>query len=71
VPAFNKAVRPDNRRMATLAAVCTIAFPVRTPEQIVAALFREDAGARPKDRPHPRFKYLTARLTRMREQAGE
>ena len=67
VPAFDKAERPGNRRMATLAAVYTIDPYVRTPEQIVAALFRDDAGPRPKDRPQPRFKHVTARFTRMRE----
>ncbi len=68
VPAFDKAERPGNRRMATLAAVYTIQPNVRTPEQIVAALFRDDTGARPKDRPQPRFKHVTARFTSMREE---
>jgi hypothetical protein len=67
VPAFDKAERPGNRRMATLAAVYTIDRYVRTPEQIVAALFRDESGPRPKHRPQPRFKHLTARFTRMRE----
>jgi hypothetical protein len=67
VPAFEKAERPGNRRMATLAAVYTINPYVRTPEQIIAALFRDDSGPRPKDRPQPRFKHVTARFTRMRE----
>jgi len=67
VPAFDKAERPGNRRMATLAAVYTIDSYVRTPEQIVAALFRDGAGPRPKDRPQPRFKHVTARFTRTRE----
>ena len=67
VPAFDKAERPGNRRMATLAAVYTINPYVRTAEQIVAALFRDDTGPWPKDRPQPRFKHLTARFTSMRE----
>jgi hypothetical protein len=67
VPAFDKAERPGNRRMATLAAVYTIDRYVRTPEQIVAALFRDDTGPRPKDRPQPRFKHVTARFTQMRD----
>jgi len=67
VPAFDKPQRPGNRRMATLAAVYTIDRYPRTPEQIVAAWFRDDTGPRPKDRPQPRFKHVTARLTRMRE----
>jgi hypothetical protein len=53
--------------MATLAAVYTINPYVRTAEQIVAALFRDDTGPRPKDRPQPRFKHVTARFTSMRE----
>jgi len=72
VPAFDKAERPGNRRMATLAAVYTIDPYVRTPEQIVAALFRDDTGSRPKDRPQPQFKHVTARFTTMRvEPDGE
>jgi hypothetical protein len=67
VPAFDKVERPGNRRMATLAAVYTIDRYLRTPEQIVAALFRDDSGPRPKDRPQPQFKHVTARFTRMRE----
>ena len=67
VPAFDKAKRPGNRRMATLAAVYTIDRYLRTPEQIVAALFRDDSGPRPKDRPQPRFKHVTARFSRMCE----
>lgn len=68
VPAFDKVERPGNRRMATLAAVYTINPYVRTPEQIVAALFRDDKGPRPKDRPQPQFKHVTARFTSMREE---
>jgi hypothetical protein len=69
VPAFDKAERPGNRRMATLAAVYTIDRYVRTPEQVVAALFRDETGPRSKDRPRPRFKHLTARFTRIRVEA--
>jgi hypothetical protein len=68
VPAFDKAERPGNRRMATLAAVYTIDPYVRTAEQIVAALFRDNTEPRPKDRPQPRFKHITARFTNMREE---
>jgi hypothetical protein len=68
VPAFDQLERPGNRRMATLAAVYTIDPYVRTPAQIVAALFRDDRGPRPKDRPQPQFKHVTARFTKMREE---
>ncbi len=67
VPAFDKAERPGNRRMATLAAVYTIDPYMRTPEQIVAALFRDDTTPGPKHRPPPRFKHVTARFSRMQE----
>jgi hypothetical protein len=67
VPAFDKLERPGNRRMATLATVYTVNPYVQTPEQIVAALFRDERGPRPKDRPQPQFKHVTARFTTMRE----
>lgn len=67
VPAFGEGQRPGNRRMATLASVYTIDRYERTPEEIVAALFRDERGPRPKDRPEPRFKHVTARFTRLRE----
>jgi hypothetical protein len=53
VPAFEKKERPGNRRMATLGCVYTVAPHVRTPEQIVAALFRDDSVPQPTDRPVP------------------
>jgi hypothetical protein len=53
VPAFDKKERPGNRRMATLGCVYTVDRHVRTPEQIVAALFRDDTVPQPPDRPEP------------------
>jgi hypothetical protein len=54
VPVFEeKLERPGNRRMATLGCVYTVDSYVRTPEQIVAALFREDKVKKPDDRPEP------------------
>jgi hypothetical protein len=52
--------RPGNRRMAILAGVYSVDRYVRTPEEIVAALFRE--GERPQNgkRPEPQFKHLRA-----------
>jgi hypothetical protein len=56
VPVFEeKLERPGNRRMATLACTYTVDRFVRTPEQILAALLREDKVAPPADRPEPRF----------------
>jgi hypothetical protein len=61
VPAFDKKERPGNRRMATLGCVYTVDPYVRTPEQIVAALFRDATVPQPKeDRPEACFKHYRA-----------
>jgi hypothetical protein len=60
VPAFDKKERPGNRRMATLGCVYTVDRYVRTPEQIVAALFRDKSVPQPPDRPEPCFKRYRA-----------
>jgi hypothetical protein len=57
VPAFDEKERPGNRRMATLGCVYTVDRHVRTPEQIVAALFRDDTVSQPENRPEPRGKH--------------
>jgi len=44
VPAFEHKERPGNRRTVTLGCVYTVDPYVRTPEQIVAALFRKENG---------------------------
>jgi hypothetical protein len=59
VPAFDKKERPGNRRMATLGCSYSVDPHVRTPEQIVAALFRDDSVCQPADRPeacHKRYR---------------
>jgi hypothetical protein len=59
IPVFEAKERPGNRRMATLGCVYTVAPHVRTPEQIVAALFRDDTVPQPADRPeacHKRYR---------------
>ena len=71
VPAFEKTERPGNRRMATLAAVYSVDRYVRTPEQIVEALFRDERTPRPKRRPQPCFKHLVARFGRTYEDGEE
>jgi hypothetical protein len=53
VPAFDEKERPGNRRMATLGCVYTVDRFPRTPEQIVAALFRDKAVPQPENRPKP------------------
>jgi hypothetical protein len=60
VPAFEQKERPGNRRMATLGCVYTVDPYVRTPEQIVAALFRDDTVAQPADRPEACHKHYRA-----------
>jgi hypothetical protein len=57
VPVFDKKERPGNRRMATLGCVYTVDPYIRTPEQIVAALFRDRTVDQPEDRPEARFKH--------------
>jgi hypothetical protein len=57
VPAFDEKERPGNRRMATLGCVYTVDKHVRTPEQIVAALFRDETVSQPENRPEPQGKH--------------
>lgn len=57
-----KPSRPNNRRMATLACVYSVDRHVRTPEDVVAALFRDErpAAAEKEPRPRPCHKRMTA-----------
>lgn len=57
VPVFEEKERPGNRRMATLGCVYTVDRHVRTPEQIVAALFRDETVSQPESRPQPQGKH--------------
>ena len=59
--------RPGNRRMATLACVYSVDRYVRTPEEIVAALFRDAVRPDTRDRPQPQFKHTLARFGRTYE----
>lgn len=59
--------RPGNRRMATLASVYSVDRYVRTPEEVVAALFRDEERPDPKRRPRPKFKHTIARFGRIYE----
>jgi hypothetical protein len=56
LPVFEEKERPGNRRMATLGCAYTVDRHVRTPEQIVAALFRDRTVAQPESRPEPQGK---------------
>jgi hypothetical protein len=53
VPLFDERERPGNRRMATLGCAYTVDRYQRTPEQIVAALFRDKTLPQPRKRPEP------------------
>jgi hypothetical protein len=57
VPVFEDKERPGNRRMATLGCVYTVDRHVRTPEQVVAALFRDETVAQPAGRPAAQAKH--------------
>ena len=66
--------RPGNRRMATLAGVYSVDRFVRTPEQIVEALFREESESPPpahKPRPKPCHKRLVARFSQVIDEIDE
>jgi hypothetical protein len=65
VPAFETREHPGNRRMATLATVYSVDRWVRTPEQIVDALFRENPGEASPKRPEPVGKVVVGCLTRV------
>ena len=67
VPFAQGGERRGNRQMATVAAVYSVDPYPRTPEEVVAALFRE--GPRPKrsDRPKPCHKRMVARFARIYE----
>lgn len=72
LPVFCNRERPGNRRMATLGSVYSVDRYVRTPEEIVAALFREERRQSSKvDRPRPQFKYLTACFSELVEDGPE
>lgn len=71
VPAFDKKERPGNRRMATLGCAYTVNRYVRTPEQIVAALFRDDSVPQPPNRPEPCFKHYRAYFAETNPDTGK
>jgi hypothetical protein len=65
--------RPGNRRMATLAGVYSVDKYVRTPQQIVEALFRDDDEKRVAEsrRPEPCHKRVIACLPRIVEEVDK
>lgn len=72
VPAFEeKEKRPGNRRMATLGCVYSVDRHVRTPEQIVAALFRDESVPQPPQRPEPCFKRYRGYFAAAGQEGGD
>jgi len=69
----NKGVRPGSKKMALLGAVYTIDPYLRTPEDVLDALFRkpksERSGEQPSSRPKPCFKRVRAALMRDRAES--
>ena len=55
--------RPGNRKMATIAAVYSVDPYVRSPEDVIAALFRDDLASKDDQRPKPQFKLVTAHFS--------
>jgi hypothetical protein len=68
-----KPQRPGNRRMATLAGVYSVDRYVRTPEQIVEALFRDEpeSAAEREPRPEPCHKRIIARFPQVIDEIDE
>ena len=68
-----KPQRPGNRRMATLAGVYSVDRYIRTPEQIVEALFREEpqSAAERRPRPEPGHKRVIARFPQVIDEIDE
>jgi len=57
----SKGDKASQKQMATVGTVYTVDPYVRTPEQVVAALFRDDTE-RSRDRPQPQHKHVWASL---------
>ena len=56
--------RPGNRRMATLAGVYSVDRFVRTPEEVLAALFRDPDRPKQPTRPRAKHKQIVARFAK-------
>ena len=66
-----KPPRPGNRRMATLACVYSVDLYVRTAEDVVAALFRDERERDTAARPRPCHKRMTACFSTVEEVGSE
>jgi hypothetical protein len=68
VPIFEPQEHRGNKRMATVAAVYSVDRYVRTPEEIVNALFDDsDQTTKPSKRPVPQGKQMLARFATQRD----
>jgi hypothetical protein len=64
-PPATGGVRPGTKKMALIGATYTVDPFIRTPEEVLEALFQEEpADAPPPFRPRPCFKYVQAALQR-------
>jgi hypothetical protein len=63
-PAATTGVRPGTKKMALVGSVYTVDRFVRTPEEVLEALFEEAPAGPPPSRPRPCFKYVRAALQR-------
>jgi hypothetical protein len=59
----HKGEKASQKRMATVGAAYTVDRYVRTPEEVVAALFRDSPRPEPSRRPKPRHKHVWACLS--------
>jgi hypothetical protein len=72
VKAFEtRRLRPGNRRMATLGGVYSVDRHERTPEDIVAALFRDAVTTEPCPRPEPQGKHLSVHFPEVYEDGDQ
>jgi hypothetical protein len=60
----SKGEKASQKQMATVAAVYTVDRHVRTPEEVVAALFRDPRDGPPPPRPKPQNKHVWTQLSR-------
>jgi len=63
-PPSTGGMRPGTKKMALLGAVYTVDPFVRTPDEVLDALFAEAPAGQPPPRPRPCFKYVRAALER-------
>jgi hypothetical protein len=63
-PPSTTGVRPGTKKMALVGAVYTVDPHVRTPDEVLDALFQDAPAGQPPSRPRPCFKYVRAALQR-------